>query len=104
MDTRLRRDVRFLKLYAACSTAGFAVLALAAFRQPKAANTKFEEIDVERINVVEPNGHYRMVITNRPRSIGPIYKGEPFGYKGGTRPGIHWQAAGVQSRRQYRGV
>jgi hypothetical protein len=29
-----------------------------------------------------------MVIANRPRSIGPIYKGEPFGYRGGTRPGI----------------
>jgi hypothetical protein len=29
-----------------------------------------------------------MVISNRPRSIGPIYKGKPFGYEGGTRPGI----------------
>jgi hypothetical protein len=29
-----------------------------------------------------------MVLSNRPRSIGPIYKGEPFGYKGGGRPGI----------------
>ena len=29
-----------------------------------------------------------MVIANRPRSIGPIYKGKPFGYAGGGRPGI----------------
>jgi hypothetical protein len=29
-----------------------------------------------------------MVISNRQRSIGPIYKGQPFGYPGGTRPGI----------------
>jgi hypothetical protein len=29
-----------------------------------------------------------MVISNRPRSIGPIYKGKPFGYPGGGRPGI----------------
>ncbi|MGQ0642666.1 MAG: hypothetical protein ACT4P6_18135 [Gemmatimonadaceae bacterium] len=43
---------------------------------------------MERINVVEPDGNYRMVISNRPRSIGPIYKGKPFGYPGGTRPGI----------------
>jgi hypothetical protein len=43
---------------------------------------------VERINIVEPDGSYRMVISNRPRSIGPIYKGKPFGYPGGTRPGI----------------
>ncbi|HTE45292.1 MAG TPA: hypothetical protein VK636_08635, partial [Gemmatimonadaceae bacterium] len=36
----------------------------------------------------EPNGNYRMVISNRPRSIGPIYKNKPFGYEGGGRPGI----------------
>ena len=38
--------------------------------------------------MVEPDGKYRMVISNRPRSIGPIYKGKPFGYAGGDRPGI----------------
>jgi len=43
---------------------------------------------VERINIVEPDGKLRMVISNRPRSIGPIYKGKPFGYPGGTRPGM----------------
>jgi hypothetical protein len=49
---------------------------------------RFTEIDVERSIVVEPDGSYRMVISNRPRSIGPIYKGKPFGYPGGGRPGI----------------
>jgi len=38
--------------------------------------------------VVEPGGKLRMVISNRPRSTGPIYQGKPFGYEGGTRPGI----------------
>jgi hypothetical protein len=61
------------------------ILALAAFRQEQ---TRFTEIDVERINVVEPDGKLRMVISNRPRSIGPIYKGTPFGYPGGSRPGM----------------
>jgi hypothetical protein len=88
MDTKLRRDVRFLKLYAVCSTAAFAVLALAAFRPPKAPNTKFKEIDVERINVVEKDGKLRLVISNRERSPGPIAYGKPFGYKGGSRPGM----------------
>ena len=49
---------------------------------------KFQEIDVERINVMEPNGNYRMVISNRARSIGPIAYNKPFGYPGGSRPGI----------------
>ncbi|HEY3592899.1 MAG TPA: hypothetical protein VGL13_03455, partial [Polyangiaceae bacterium] len=51
---------------------------------------KFTEIDVERINVVEPDGKYRLVISNTSRSIGPIYKGKPFGYAGGHRPGLIW--------------
>ena len=89
MDMQLRRDVRWLKLYALCSTAAFGILALAAFRQPKAAGTtKFEEIDVERINVVEKDGKLRLVISNRDRSPGPIAYGKPFGYAGGSRPGM----------------
>jgi hypothetical protein len=62
-------------------------LTISAFRQT-AQKTRFTEIDVERINIVEPDGKLRMVISNRPRSIGPIYQGKPFGYAGGTRPGI----------------
>src|SRR5437899_3096777 len=87
MSGKLERDVRFLKAYAIVSTSLFAVLSLTAFARPM-RHEKFTEIDVERINVKEPDGTYRMVISNRPRSIGPIYKGKPFGYEGGGRPGI----------------
>jgi len=88
MSDQLARDVRFLKRYAIVSTALFLSTTVAAFRRASPAHEKFTEIDVERINVVEPDGKYRMVISNRPRSIGPVYKGKPFGYKGGGRPGI----------------
>jgi hypothetical protein len=87
MSSHLERDVRFLKAYAVVTSVLLGVLVLGGFQQ-QTQKTKFEEIDVERINVVEPNGMYRMVISNRPRSIGPIYKGTPFGYAGGGRPGI----------------
>jgi len=87
MIDQIRRDVRLLKGYALFSTAVIAVLVLAAFRQPL-QKTRFGEIDVERINVIEPDGRLRMVLSNRPRSPGPIYKGKPFGYKGGGRPGM----------------
>jgi len=80
-------DLRLLKVYALIMTLLAGTLSVAAFRQA-AQKTKFTEIDVERINIVEPDGKLRMVISNRPRSIGPIYKGKPFGYAGGTRPGI----------------
>jgi hypothetical protein len=87
MTDSIECDVRFLKRYAVVTTTLLAMLSVAAFtRAPQHA--KFDEIDVERINIVEPNGRYRMVLSNRPRSIGPIYKGKPFGYEGGGRPGI----------------
>ena len=88
MSDDIRREIRRLKGYSLFMTAGFAVMAFAAFRQQQSQNTKFTEIDVERINIVEPDGKLRMVISNRPRSIGPIYKGQPFGYPGGGRPGM----------------
>ncbi len=84
---RLRHELRLLKGYAAITTALLSILTVAAFREGS-QKTRFTEIDVERINVVEPDGKLRMVIANRPRSIGPIYQGKPFGYPGGTRPGI----------------
>jgi hypothetical protein len=89
MDTKLRRDVRWLKIYAFSSTVAFTILALAAFQRPNAApKTKFDEIDVERINIVEKDGKLRLVISNRDRSPGPIAYGKPFGYAGGSRPGM----------------
>jgi hypothetical protein len=87
MSDDIRREIRRLKGYSLVMTAAFGVMAFTAFRQAP-QNTKFTEIDVERINIVEPDGKLRMVISNRPRSIGPIYKGQPFGYPGGGRPGM----------------
>lgn len=83
----IRRQTRLLRVYAIVMTILVGVLSLSAF-QSQSTRTRFSEIDVERINIVEPDGKLRMVISNRPRSIGPIYKGKPFGYAGGTRPGI----------------
>ena len=87
MDNDIRRELRLLKGYAIVITALLGTVSLAAFRQAS-QKQKFTEIDVERINVVEKDGKLRMVISNRDRSIGPIYKGKPFGYAGGSRPGI----------------
>lgn len=87
MDADIRRELRLLKGYALVVTALLGTLSLSAFSKAS-QKQRFSEIDVERINVVEGDGTLRMVISNRERSIGPIYKGKPFGYPGGTRPGI----------------
>jgi hypothetical protein len=88
MDDRIRRELRTLKIYAVVMTLLFGTLTVTAFRQAGQEKQRFAEIDVERINVIEPDGALRLVISNRARSIGPIYKGQPFGYPGGTRPGM----------------
>ncbi len=67
METRIEKEVRVLKIYAAIATLACAVFCLSAFvLQTK--KQKFEEIDVERINIVEKDGKLRMVISRRRAS------------------------------------
>ena len=75
MDATTSRRPALLQGYALFATALLGPLGVAAFRQEPPAKARFVEIDVERINVVEPDGKLRMVISNRPRSIGPIERG-----------------------------
>lgn len=84
---RLQREVRVLRAYVFASTAVLGAIALMAFRQ-SSAPARFDEIDVQRINIREADGKLRMVLSNRARSSGPVMRGKPFGYAGGNRPGI----------------
>ena len=86
MDSHIQRDLRFLKGYALVTTVVMLVSLLAAFRPQAAQKTRFDEIDVQRINIIEPNGTIRMVLSNAARSQGPLYKGKPFLYTGTERP------------------
>jgi hypothetical protein len=87
MGTKLEKQVRFLKIYVVVATLACAVFLLTAFTLQN-QKQKFTEIDVERINVVEKNGATRLVISNNERSPGPIERGKPFGYPGGSRAGM----------------
>jgi hypothetical protein len=87
MPDRTTLELRLLRIYGGAATVLLTVFALSAFRQAT-QRARFTEIDVERINLVEKDGKLRMVISNRDRSPGPIGYGKPFGYPGGTRPGI----------------
>lgn len=66
METKLEKEVRFLKIYAFAATLFCAVFLLSAFASEN-KKKKFEEIDVERINVIEKDGKLRMVISNQER-------------------------------------
>ncbi|HVF55553.1 MAG TPA: hypothetical protein VM934_05335 [Pyrinomonadaceae bacterium] len=66
METKLEKEVRLLKAYAVAATLLCAVFVFAAFTQAN-RKQKFEEIDVERINIVEKDGRLRFVFTNEAR-------------------------------------
>ena len=75
MKTKLEKEVRLLKIYAFTSTIIFSVLILVGFSTIN-ENQKFEEIDVERINIVERNGDLKMVISNKERQHPGIVNGK----------------------------
>jgi hypothetical protein len=78
MSSRLRREIRLLKLYAGGSTLALVFLAAAAFRaQSPPTRPKFDEIDVERINVIEKDGRLRLVIANSARQAVTVVDGKP---------------------------
>ena len=78
MSTRLRRDIRILKIYAGGSTLALVFLSAAAFRQAQTTTPrqKFDQIDVERINIVEKDGRVRLVIANSERQAVTVVDGK----------------------------
>src|SRR5207237_9177193 len=94
MDARIERDVRFLKVYALVTSTVIIGLSVMAFSRHsetsltveiRAARATFEVIDVERINVMERDGKYRLALSSSTRSDGPIYKVKPFLFSGTGR-------------------
>jgi hypothetical protein len=65
MRMSLRRELKLLRLYAVVNSLVVVVAATAAFRQ--AAPQKFDEITVQRMNVVDAGGTPRLVISNKDR-------------------------------------
>jgi hypothetical protein len=87
METRLEKEVRFWKIYAAMATFFCAVFFLSAFAV-HSKKQKFEEIDVERINIVEKDGKLRMVISNQERQHPGIVNGKILKRDGPRPPGM----------------
>lgn len=77
-----RSELRLLKAYAFGVTSLLAVLAVLAFRRPGRAH--FDEIDVQRINIVEPDGTLRMTISDHARLPDPVIGGKSYPLRTGT--------------------
>jgi len=87
MQNKLQKEVRFLKIYVVVSSLVFLVLIATAFKLDGPQKTKFGEIDVERINVIEPDGKLDLVISNAERMPAPIVGGKTFP-RNGRSPGM----------------
>lgn len=72
---RLTREVRILKAYAIGSTVMVAAI-LGTSLTAQNQRQRFTEIDVERINIVEPNGRVALVLANTQRLPGPMLEGK----------------------------
>lgn len=66
MRRRLRRDLRTMRGLAFLNALAFVFVVSAAFRQ-RAGTQTFEEITVQRLNVVDANGTLRLVAANKDR-------------------------------------
>lgn len=88
MQSKLERDVRFLKIYAAAATLVCGLFVLSAFAFQERPRQKFQEIDVERINIVEKDGKLRMVISNRERQHPGVIDGKVIPRPNGRPPGM----------------
>jgi hypothetical protein len=66
---------RFLLFYSGILTAALVVAGVRALAL-SAKKTKFAEIEVQRINVVEPDGTLRMVISDKAKLPGVIIRGK----------------------------
>jgi hypothetical protein len=82
MKMTIRKELRLLKAYVGISSVLFGVLIFLA-AEPN-HKVKFEEIDAERINIVE-NGRLRLAISNNERSPGPIIGGHYMKTREGKR-------------------
>lgn len=85
MKSKLEKEVRFLKMYAVMATLCGVVLFASAFK-PQSQKQKFEEIDVERINIVEKDGKLKLVISNKERQHPGVMDGKVIERYGRARP------------------
>ncbi|MEQ1868549.1 MAG: hypothetical protein ABL961_00805 [Vicinamibacterales bacterium] len=75
MTRRIRRDLRMLKVWALLSTSVSAWLGASALTHGQSQTTKFDELNVERINIVESDGRVRLVLSNSARQAQTVIDG-----------------------------
>ena len=81
---KVETKIRFLMIYSAATTLVCAALFGLIFQRLNTA--RFRELDVERINVIEPDGKLRLVLSNQVRQHPGIMDGVTYDERRGQRP------------------
>ena len=83
---KLLSHARFLTIYSATLTTIFALTVLSGFANSR--KRSFDEIYVHRINIVEPDGSIRMILSNTSSAPGLILKGKEYPHPNRKTAGI----------------
>jgi hypothetical protein len=84
MSTDLRGSVRVLQGYAIVLTAAVVALGVVELRRATADTQRFTEIDAQRINIVEPNGSPRLILSDKARFPGAIIRHKEYPHPRGV--------------------
>jgi hypothetical protein len=82
-------DRRFLAIYSGVLTLVFAITILCGFL-PARRVTNFDEITVHRINIVEPDGKIRLVLTNKSSAPGIYIKNKEYPHGSRQSAGLYF--------------
>jgi hypothetical protein len=93
MEKNLLREVRVLRIYTAVLTVVLLLFIILAFTKQK-SNPHFEEIDVERINIIEKDGKLKMVISNQQRQHPGMINGKEIPQRGRDAGMIFFNSSG----------
>lgn len=91
----MRYSERFLVVYSGVLTVALAAVLLTGARSTGTAT--FDEIDVQRINLREPDGTLRLVVAGRDRFPGGIVKGREYPFERGVAGMIFYNDEGTET-------
>lgn len=77
MMNTTERDIRLLKIYAVSCTLAFAFVIFSGFQLGE-RKEKFDEIDVQRINIVDNQGRKFLVLSNKEKFPLPVVNGKEY--------------------------
>ena len=83
----INRTPRFLIIYSGVLTFVFTVTVLSGFAG-RTKKVSFDEINVRRINIIEPDGTLRMILSNKTDAPGMFIRGKEYPHPDRKRAGV----------------